>query len=61
LLARVIWSDGSLREFHSPFQNPKYAGIAAALHDLNGDGTVDSIRFTARLGKKKVSRVVLIS
>jgi RHS repeat-associated protein len=58
LVARAALSDGSSRDLRSPFQTPQFSAIAAALYDFNGDGTFDSIRFTARKGHRRVSRVV---
>jgi fibronectin-binding autotransporter adhesin len=48
------------REIVSPFQKPKFQAVAAALHDLNGDGVFDSVRFTARRGGKKLTRVIAL-
>jgi RHS repeat-associated protein len=58
LVARVALSDGSSRDVRSPFQTPQFGAIAAALYDLDGDGLFESVRFTARKGHRKVSRVV---
>jgi RHS repeat-associated protein len=58
LVARVMFSDGSLREVRAPFQKPLFQGIAAALDDLDHDGFGDGVRFTARKGRKKFSRVM---
>jgi hypothetical protein len=48
------------REVRSPFQQPVFQGIRVALHDSNGDGRYDSLRFTARKGTKKVSRILFL-
>ena len=59
LFAKVLFSGGRLSEdILSPFQRSSFHGISVVLHDLNGDGMPDSILFTARRGKKKLSRIV---
>jgi hypothetical protein len=59
LEAHVTFNSGlAPRDIVSPFQKPKFAAITVALADLDGDGIMDGLRFTARLGKKKVSRLV---
>jgi len=59
-VVQVGLTDGSSREIASPFQKPAYQGIAAALRDLNGDGTFDAVLFSARkaLSRRKVRRMV---
>lgn len=57
---RVQFSDGTTRVILSPYQKPRFRAIAATLIDANGDGTADSIRFTARLGTKMVSRIFVL-
>jgi hypothetical protein len=42
----------------SPFQRPRFTAIRSELFDGNGDGMLDSVRFTARRGGKTVIRVV---
>jgi hypothetical protein len=49
---------GQPRLIVSPFQKPLYQSITAALVDLNGDGIFDAVVFTARRGKRRVSRTV---
>jgi hypothetical protein len=56
--AWVVFSDGSVREVRSPFQRPAYRGIAAAVYDLDGDGILETLGFTARKGRKKVVRLM---
>jgi hypothetical protein len=59
LVAEVLFSGGlPAREVVAPFQKPAFQGLRAVLQDLDGDGTFDSLLFTARKGKKQVSRVV---
>jgi hypothetical protein len=56
--AKVTFSNGTTRVIPSAYQQPSYAGIAAALADMNGDGVLDSVRFTANKGKTKASTTV---
>jgi hypothetical protein len=58
LVALVRSADGSLRALLSPFQKPLYGSIAAALADLDGDGIFDAVVFSARRGKRRVSRTI---
>jgi hypothetical protein len=59
--AHVTYGDGlAPRDIVSPFQRPRFKAVAAALIDVDGDGVMDGVLFTARLGKKKVHRVVLL-
>jgi hypothetical protein len=61
LFAVVTFSGGlPTREVRSPLQGPTFQGIRVALNDSNGDGTFDSLRFTARKGTKKVSRILFL-
>jgi hypothetical protein len=59
LMAEVLFSDGSLLpDIAVPFQQPNDQRIAAMLANVNtADGTFDLL-FTARSGKKSVSRIV---
>jgi hypothetical protein len=58
LVVVVQFAEGAPRVLRSPFQKPLYGSIAAALVDLNGDGIFDAVVFTARRGRRKVSRTV---
>jgi hypothetical protein len=60
LVAVVKFASGPAREIIAPFQQPQFQGITAAFQDLNGDGIVDSVLFTALRNKKKVSRSVML-
>jgi hypothetical protein len=59
LMGEVLFSDGSLLpDIAVPFQQPNYQRIAAVLANVNAaDGTFDLL-FTARNGKKTVSRIM---
>jgi hypothetical protein len=62
LMVDVFYADtGALKEqILSPFQKPAYANIQMMLRDSNGDGVPDVLVFTAKKGRKKVSRMVTI-
>lgn len=59
MVVRVQFTGGRASlQVVSPFQKPNFTGIAAQLHDADGDGTADSILFTGRQGKKSIRRIV---
>jgi hypothetical protein len=58
--ARVTFNTGLTQEVVVPFQQPAYGAVAAALADLDGNGLLDAVRFTVRMGSKMISRVVTL-
>jgi hypothetical protein len=59
LVAEVGFGGGlAARDMVTPFQQPSFQGLRAVLQDLDGDGTFDSLLFTAQKGKRKVSRTI---
>jgi hypothetical protein len=59
LFVEVRFADGRApRLLRSPFRKGRYRAIAAALADLDGDGVADAVVFTARLGRRKVTRLL---
>src|SRR5262249_18115833 len=58
LLIRVSFADtGELKaEVRSPFQKPAFRSIAVTAFDSDGDGAADTVRVTARKGKKTLTR-----
>jgi hypothetical protein len=60
LFVRASFADtGALKaEVRSPFQKPAFRAIAAAAIDGDGDGVADSVRLTARKGKKTLTRLL---
>jgi hypothetical protein len=61
LVAVVQFSGGvPARDVVAPFQKPAFQAIQAALEDLDGDGIFDALLFTARKGKRQVSRSVTL-
>jgi hypothetical protein len=62
LFVRVSFADtGALKvEVRSPFQKPAFRAIAVAVFDADGDGAADSVRLTARKGKKQFTRVFVL-
>jgi hypothetical protein len=59
LFVRVSFADtGAVKaEVRSPFQRPAFRAIVVAAFDGDGDGVTDSVRLTARRGKKTLTRV----
>jgi hypothetical protein len=62
LFVRASFADTeALRaEVRSPFQRPAFRAIAVAAIDADGDGAADSVRLTARKGKKTVTRLLAL-
>jgi hypothetical protein len=62
LFVRVSFADsGALKaEVRSPFQKPAFRAVAVAAFDSDGDGVTDSVRLTARRGKKTLTRVLVL-
>jgi hypothetical protein len=62
LFVRVTFADtGALKaEVRSPFQGPAFRRILAAAFDSNGDGVADTVRLTARRGKKTLTRFLAL-
>ena len=62
LFVRISFADtGALKaEVLSPFQKPAFRNIAVVVFDSNGDGVADSVRLTARRGKKTVTRLITV-
>jgi hypothetical protein len=62
LFVRVSFADtGAVKaEVRSPFQRPAFRAIAAAAIDGDGDGVADSVRLTARKGKKTFTRFLAL-
>jgi hypothetical protein len=59
LFVQVRYANGRApRLILSPFRKPRYRSIAAVLADLDADGVADTVVFTARLGRRKVKRVI---
>jgi subtilase family serine protease len=58
----VAWleSPDGPRVVAAPFHRPLYRSIAALLVDLDGDGIYDAVVFTARHGRRRVSRTVTL-
>jgi hypothetical protein len=56
LMAEVSLAGGAKKDIASPFQGPAYKNIQVSMVDSNGDGILDEVVFTARKGKKKVSK-----
>ena len=61
LMVRVAFSDGTVREFTSPFQSPRYRGISATLSDINGDGVLETVALRAKKGRKWVTQTVSLN
>jgi hypothetical protein len=62
LFVRVSFADtGAVKaEVRSPFQKPAFRAIAVAAIDGDGDGLADSVRLTARKGKKTLTRLLAL-
>jgi hypothetical protein len=62
LFVRVFFADtGALKsEFLSPFQRPAFRAIAVSVLDSDGDGVADTVRFTARRGRKTLTRLLTV-
>jgi hypothetical protein len=62
LFVRVSFADtGALKaEVRSPFQQPAFRAIAVAAIDGDGDGVADSVRLTARRGRKTMRRLLAL-
>jgi hypothetical protein len=43
--------------FASPFQTPGFMNIQVSVRDTNGDGAPDQVIFTAKKGKKTLTRI----
>jgi hypothetical protein len=59
---RVFFADTGApkAEVRSPFQRPAFRAIAVAAFDGDGDGVADSVRLTARRGKKTLTRLLAL-
>src|SRR5262245_8567606 len=62
LFVRVTFADtGELKALvRSPFQKPAFHAIAAAGFDADGDGLAESVRLTARRGRRTVTRLLAL-
>jgi hypothetical protein len=62
LFVRASFADtGALKaEVRSPFQRPAFRAVAVAAFDADGDGVADSVRLTARKGKKTLTRLLAL-
>jgi hypothetical protein len=62
LFVRASFADtGAVKaEVRSPFQKPAFRAIAVAAFDGDGDGVADSVRLTARKGKKTLTRLLAL-
>jgi hypothetical protein len=60
MFVQVAYSNGQTRLLPVPFTKPRYRAITSVLADLDGDGVFDAVVFTARLGKRKVTRVMML-
>jgi hypothetical protein len=60
MFVQVAYSNGQTRLLPVPFSKPRYRAISVVLADLDGDGVFDAVVFTARLGKRKVTRVITL-
>jgi CSLREA domain-containing protein len=59
LFVEVRYADGRPpRLLRSPFRKGRYRAITASLADLDRDGVPDAVLFSARLGKRRVTRTV---
>jgi hypothetical protein len=60
VFVRVFFSDTGIvkKELRSPFQKPLFRGLSLTLLDSDGDGVFDTLRLTARKGKKTVQRLL---
>jgi hypothetical protein len=62
LFVRVSFADtGALKsEVRSPFNRPAFRRIVVSVFDSNGDGLADTVRLTARKGKKTLTRLLAL-
>jgi fibronectin-binding autotransporter adhesin len=62
LFVRVSFADTEAlkAEVRSPFQTPAFRGIVVSVFDSDGDGVADTVRLTARKGKKTLTRLVAL-
>jgi len=62
LFVRVTFADtGALKsEVRSPFQKPAFRRIVASAFDSDGDGLADSVRLTAKRGKRTLTRLITV-
>ncbi len=62
LIVQVFFADtGALKsEVLSPFQKSAYRNITVVVFDSNGNGVADTVRLTARRGKKTVARLLTV-
>jgi hypothetical protein len=62
LFVRASFADtGALKaEVRSPFQRPAFRAVAVAAFDADGDGVADSVRLTARRGKRTMTRLLAL-
>jgi hypothetical protein len=60
LFVRISFADtGALKaDVLSPFQKPAFRAIAVRVFDDNGDGLADTVRLTAKQGKKTLTRIL---
>ena len=62
LFVRISFADtGAVQsEFRSPFQKGAFRAIAVSVFDSDGDGVADTVRLTARKGKKTLTRLLTV-
>src|SRR5439155_20780414 len=62
LFLQISFADtGALKaEVRSPFQRPAFRAIAVSVFDGDGDGVADTVRLTARRGKKTMTRLISV-